>query len=168
MRRYFHPIFHAVAVAFIVLHCPAALAAEEANVQVLTPLTKVTSSVSELQEACQGPGRYDACTRMIGYRLEAACSVEGKGWKLDARARFRPWIFLHNPQRLTHEKEHVEDIRRSAERYVSSLESLTFDSLPACESRGLAERAAFEMQMAFFALESNLTRHPQLRVIARK
>jgi hypothetical protein len=168
MRRHFERFSHVVTLAFILLHCLDATAAAGDNVSVLTPLTKTTSSVDELRDLCQGPGRYDACTRMIAYRLEAHCAPRGDAWTLDATARFRPWIFLHNPQRLTHEKEHVEDIRRSAERYVLGLESLTFASRAACESRGLAERAAFEMNMAGFALESNLARHPQLRTIARR
>ncbi len=168
MRHALGSLAHAAVLTFIVLHCPATSAAEGENVEVLTPLTKVTSSISDLREACRGAGQYDACTRMIAYRLEAACSVEGNGWKLEATARFRPWIFLYNVRRLTHETEHVEDIRRSAERYVSGLESIRFESLAVCESRGLAERAGFEMQMASFALESNLARHPQLRVMASR
>lgn len=168
MRPRFTSLCHAVLAAFILLQCPVAAAAEGDNVVVLAPLTKATASIRDLREACQGPGRYDACTRIVAVRLEAHCSVDGGAWTLDASATFRPFIFLHNIQRLTHEKEHIEDIRRSAERFVNGLESIRFESQGQCEARSLVEGAAFASQMGGFALESNLTRHPQLRLIARK
>lgn len=168
MRHALGSLAHAAVLTFIVLHCPASSAAQGENVRVLNPLIKTTSSVTDLREACRGAGQYDACTRMIAYRLESSCSAGDGDWKLDAAATFRPWIFLRNIQRLTHEKEHIEDIRRAVERHVNGLEAVRFESLPACQARSLTESESFEMQMGQFALLSNLARHPQLKVLASK
>lgn len=161
-------LLHAAVVTFLVLHAVAARAADGENVEVLPPLTKVVATVPELRDLCRGAGQYDACTRMVAYRLEASCTQQRGEWRIEATARFRPFVILKNVQKLSHEHEHIEDIRRSADRYVSALQSMTFAALAACEAHGLAERASFEMSMATFALDSNLARHPQLRQVAKR
>jgi hypothetical protein len=161
-------LLHAVSIAFIVLHCPDAAAESDGNVRVLPPMTKIVSSLAELHAACAGRGRYDACTRMIAYRLEASCISDGTGWRMDATATFRPWIILKNLQSLSHEHEHVEDIRRSAELHVLGIEDLRFDSVEGCRARSLSESAGFPRLMAVFASDSNLARHPSLRRLAAK
>ena len=155
-------------IAIILLHGPTALADGDGNVQVLEPMTKIVSSTAELEAACAGVGKYDACTRMIAYRIEAACTSDGGEWRMDATASFRPWIILRKLQSLSHEHEHVEDIRRAATRHILGLEDLRFGSAEECRARTLAENAGFAETMRQFALDSNLARHPQLRMLARK
>lgn len=168
MRRHYDSLFRAFTIAFIVLQCPEASAGDGNNVRVLPPLVRLVSSHAELRETCATEGKYDACTRMIGYRLEAACTRIDGGWTIDASATFQPYMFLQKLRFVTHENDHVQDIRRSIERHVAGLESLHFAALDACEARVLRERTGFGSLMSAFALESNLTRHPQLRTAAGK
>ena len=168
MRRNLAGLLHFVSIAVILLHCPAALAEGDGNVRVLEPITKIVTSAGELREVCGAAGKYDACTRMIAYRLEATCSPDGDAWRMDATASFRPWIFLERLQSLSHEHDHVRDIRRAAERHLLGLEALRFPTFEACTARSLAENRAFPGAMMQFALDSNLARHPQLRLLARK
>ena len=168
MRRHPEHLFRAVTIAFILLQCPGASAEDVDRVRVLPPLVRLVSSPAELRALCAAEGKYDACTRMIGYRLEAACAPAGDRWTIDAAASFQPYMFMQKLRFVTHENDHVQDIRRSVERHVTGLESLHFPTAGACEARVLRERTGFESLMAAFALESNLSRHPQLRNIARK
>lgn len=168
MRRHHEHLFRAVTVAFILLQCPGASAGDVESVRVLPPLVRLVSSPAELRVLCAAEGKYDACTRMIGYRLEAACAAGDGGWTIEAAASFQPYMFLQKLRFVTHENDHVQDIRRSIERHVTGLESLRFPTAGACEARVLRERTGFGPLMAAFALESNLSRHPQLRHIARK
>lgn len=168
MRRHSEVLFRAFTVAFIVLQCPFASAEDADDVRVLPPLVRLVSSPAELRERCPTEGKYDACTRMIGYRLEAACAAGNGGWTIDAAATFQPYMFMQKLRFVTHENDHVQDIRRSLERHVTGLESLQFATADACEARVLRERRGFGPLMSAFALESNLSRHPQLRLIARK
>lgn len=168
MRRHYDSLFRAFTIAFIVLQCPAASAKDDNDVRVLPPLVRLVSSPAELREKCPTEGKYDACTRMIGYRLDAVCARTNGGWTIDATATFQPYMFMQKLRYVTHENDHVQDIRRSIERHVAGLESLQFATADACEARVLRERGGFGPLMSAFALESNLTRHPQLRIVARK
>ena len=168
MRRNPAGLLHFFSIAVILLHCPAALADGDGNVRVLEPMTKIVTSAAELRAICGAPGKYDACTRMIAFRLEATCLPDGDAWRMDATASFRPWIVLERLQSLSHEHEHVEDIRRAAERHLLGLEELRFASFEACTARTLTENGEFGATMMRFALDSNLARHPSLRLLARK
>lgn len=168
MRRHYESFFRLFSIAFIVLQCPEAAAGEANDVRVLPPLVRLVSSPAELRELCAAEGKYDACTRMIGYRLEAACSRAEGRWTIAAAATFQPYMFMQKLRFVAHENDHVQDIRRSIERHVAGLESLHFPSLDACEARVLRERTGFGSLMSAFALESNLSRHPQLRIVARR
>ncbi len=132
------------------------------QVTVEEPLLRVVPTIDHLRQWCAAEGSYDACTQFIAYRLEARCVPDGQqGWSMDAAARFRPWIFLYNLRQLSHEREHIGDVQRSAEELVAGLEHLRFASAEECEARALTERAAFGAAMRNFATASNAKRHPQ-------
>lgn len=168
MRRRSESLFRVFTIAFIVLQWPEPAAGDGTDVRVLPPLVRLVSSPAELRELCPAEGKYDACTRMIGYRLEAACGRADAEWTIEAAATFQPYMFMQKLRFVAHENGHVQDIRRSIELHVSGLKSLRFPTLDACEARVLQERTGFGPLMSAFALESNLRRHPQLRIMARK
>src|SRR5687767_9145189 len=143
----------------ILLH-GAALAAAELHVE--APLVQVVHSRDKLRIWCRVEGHYDACTTIIGFRLEATCVEKPDAWVMTASAKYRPWIFLQNLSRLSHEHEHLEDVSESVDSYLSGLEGLRFGTKQACQARVLDETTAFGTAMREFAIRSNLQRHPRL------
>ncbi|HYC91204.1 MAG TPA: hypothetical protein VEO54_18435 [Thermoanaerobaculia bacterium] len=150
MRRLSTPL------AIILLHCLAAAGGERVNVG--QPMMTVAPTTEHLRQRCGVEGNYDACTRFVAYRLDAACTDEGR---IAATATFRPWIILRNLHSLSHEHEHIGDVRRSVEAFLTGLESLRFSSAEECRARVLEERASFGTTMRAYALASNLERHPR-------
>lgn len=143
---------------FILLHCFAALGGQRVNVE--QPMMTVAPTTDRLREWCGAGGSYDACTRFVAFRLEASCTAEGR---ITASARFRPWIILRNHQSLAHEHDHIGDVRRAVEVFLTGLESLETGSAEECRARVLAETASFGDTLRGYALASNLERHPILR-----
>ena len=168
MRRNAGLLLHAVWMSMMVLLCRGAGADGVGNVLVLKPMTRIVSSREDLRADCGVSGQYDACTHIIGYQLRATCGGDGTEWWMDAAATFRPLIVLHRPRSLSHENAHIEDIRRAVERHILGLEELRFGSRAECETRTLAASSGFASALMRFAEDSNDTRHPQLRVQARK
>lgn len=99
---------------------------------------------------CGTAGEYDACTRFVAYRLEASCS----GRHAVAAATFRPLIFLYNIHELSHEYEHIEDIRAFAERFVTNVEQRTFDSETECRDEMRLATTEFAERLAAAATDS--------------
>ena len=95
----------------ILLHC-APLTGADLHVE--TPMVQVVHSSDKLRAVCRVDGHYDACTTIVAFRLESACVWMPGTWKLNATARYRPWIFLGNLSRLSHEHEHLRDLFESA------------------------------------------------------
>lgn len=151
--------------AIILLHCLPAAGGGGVNVE--QPMMTLAATKDHLRQWCGVAGSYDACTRFIAYRLEASCAAGDGGWRIQATAKFRPWIFLRNLESLAHEHEHVRDVRRSVEVYLTGLQSLPFATEGDCRARALTETAAFGTTMRGYALASNLERHPTLRTAAR-
>jgi hypothetical protein len=87
---------------------------------------------------------------------------EPGAWKMEASAKYRPWIFLDNLSRLSHEHEHLEDVLESVDGYLTSLERMRFTTRTDCQTKVLGESKAFGAAMREFALRSNLARHPRL------
>ncbi len=103
-----------------------------------------------IHNACGTAGEYDACTRFVAYRLEATCAAG----KATVTATFRPLIFLHNLHRLSHEHEHIEDMRAFAARYVTDIEQMTFESESQCRAVVTVAAEHFGEKMRDAAAES--------------
>jgi hypothetical protein len=128
------------------------------------PVVVKLVSLDRVRAVC-GTGReLDACTRFVAYRLDASCDPHGA---LRASVAFRPMIFLYNVQELTHEKLHIEDIRRFADAYVTDIEQKPFESESQCRDAATIAMDRFGATMQSFAMRSNLERHPLLRLAAR-
>ena len=141
----------------ILLHSLTATAAE---VVIQPQMTTLSPTAKHLRESCGAGGVYDACTRFVAYRLRATCTPEGQSWRIQAAATFRPWVFLRNMHSLTHEQEHVRDVRHSVEAHLGMLESMTFTSEAACQQTAFTEMGGFGARMRDFAAQSNAERHP--------
>lgn len=150
---------------FILLHCSALSAAE---LIVRRPATLLVPTMQHLRDHCGASGDYDACTRFVAYHLDASCApAEESSWSVRANATYAPWVFLYNVRELTHELEHIDDVRDSIQQHLASLEALRFESEAECTQRGLSEQKAFEQTIRAAAIKSNLTRHPLLRFTNR-
>jgi hypothetical protein len=148
--------FFSLIAAFIVL--PIATAGV-----VVEPVVVKLVSLDRVHDVC-GSGVLDACTRFVAYRLDAACDSHGT---LHASVTFRPMIFLYNIQQLTHEKLHIEDIRRFADAYVTDIEQKPFETESQCRDAATIAMDHFDATMQSFAVRSNLERHPLLRLAGR-
>ena len=148
--------FFSLIAAFIVLPIAAA------GVEVEPAVVKLVS-LDRVHDVC-GSAELDACTRFVAYRLDASCDSHGT---LRASVTFRPMIFLYNVQQLTHEKLHIEDIRRFADAYVTDIEQQPFETESQCRVAATITMDHFGSAMQSFAVRSNLERHPLLRLAAR-
>ena len=145
----------------ILLHCGALSAAE---LIVRPPSTLLVPTMQHLRDHCGAAGHYDGCARFVAFRLEASCApADANTWSISARATYAPWIFLYNMHQLSHELEHLGDVRVTIEQHLASLEALRFESDSDCAQRSLGEAKSFEETIRAAAVKSNLTRHPQLR-----
>jgi hypothetical protein len=131
------------------------------SVTVETPITSLVGNRAQLREWCAAAGNYDACTRFVAFRVEGACVREDDTWRIDATATFRPYIILWNLRSLSHEQEHIEDVRRSVSALVTGVESAEFETEERCAARLLEERERFGGAMREFAAASNAMRHPR-------
>jgi hypothetical protein len=149
--------FCSLIAAFIVLPIGAAEVVVQPVVVKLVPLARV-------HDACGSDREFDACTRFVAYELDASCDSRGA---LRVSATFRPMIFLYNIQQLTHEKLHIEDIRRFADAYVTDIEQKPFETESQCRDAATIAMDHFDATMQSFAVRSNLERHPLLRLAGR-
>ncbi|MGZ7030939.1 MAG: hypothetical protein ACXVIJ_03120 [Thermoanaerobaculia bacterium] len=145
--------------AAVVFVCATAFAGPEPAVVVARPLMKVVNNVRQLREVCTPDGDFDACTRFVAFRLNAACAKNDERWTIEASATFRPWIFLYNMKSLSHEQLHIDDIRTYTERFISELGREQFSSRDVCEASALSAVGGFEQKMRDFAERSNAERH---------
>lgn len=136
------------------------LSAAGAEVRVGTAHRMLVPTMQHLRDTCGASGDYDACTRFVAWQLNATCASDSDGWRMRASATFTPWIVLYNIEQLSHELDHVGDVRRSAEQYVDELEHERFASPEECRQRTIQEAGSFEETIRRFASESNAVRHP--------
>lgn len=148
----------------IVLHTVSAAGADSV---ITTPRAYFSPTDAALREWC-GPGEYDACTRFVGYRLDAACSDSGDGVRIIAIGRITALIRLRDGSHLDHEHAHVRNVRESLDRYLHDLESMRYESVTACESAATRAIGTFPEHVRAFARESTLRLHPALRAAHRK
>ena len=154
-----------ICVLLIVLHAVARIGCATENssrVSVEPAMTKVVPNMPLLRNACLVEGEFDACTNFIAFRMTPACIGEGEAWHIQATATFRPWIILYNIRQLPHEKEHVEDVRTFAERYLVEVSVASYASQEQCMQAALNESASFGVTMRELARRSNALRHPQV------
>lgn len=150
-----HPVF----VSAILLHSLTAAAAE---VVVQTPKTVLVATVQHLRDDCGAAGSYDACTRFLAYRLEPSCIPDQDAWRMTTSATFLPYIVLYNLHSLSHELEHIGDVRESLQRYGDHLEQSRFASADDCRANASIASSSFADLIRGFAAQSNAARHPQL------
>jgi len=124
---------------------------------VQTPSVKLVR-LETIRDLCRPDGAADACTRFVSYRLEASCVARGDGRAIEAAVTFRPIILLANLHELSHEQEHIEDMRRFAAAYVTEIEQKTFESDARCRAEALVATARFGETMREFAARSNRLR----------
>ena len=130
----------------------------------------VVPTRSELDKICATGNRVFGCTAFVGEKLTYACERGTEtAWQLRAAAQFVPYIYMltRNMDGIAHEKMHIEDIRRSLQRYLTDLESRTFDSEERCTTSGELEASLFNRHMDEWKVQSNLDRHPELRRAAK-
>jgi hypothetical protein len=144
-------------VFIMLLHTVRAPAAE---VRVGTAMRSLVPTMQHLRDLCGVPGSYDACTRFVAWKLEASCERDGDTWRMRATASFTPWIVLYNIHELSHELDHVRDLRTWAGDFAGALEQLRFDSSLRCQEKILQERGGFEKTIRGFAAASNAIRDP--------
>jgi hypothetical protein len=129
---------------------------------VAQPLIRYVPTQQHLRDWCGAPGEFEACTRFIGFRLEASCTPAGRQWIMEATATFRPWIFVRGSAHLAHEHEHIRDVERFTAEHVAGLRGLMFADADHCRQRSIHEAAQFGEAMRVFARRSNEERHPVL------
>ncbi|HSG63372.1 MAG TPA: hypothetical protein VLD39_00155 [Gammaproteobacteria bacterium] len=83
-------------------------------------------------------------------------------WGMRARAGFIPVMYVAGPVWVSHEREHVRDVRDRVESYLFALSLLRFDSQQGCVERASREEGGFARLMDGFKLESNAAMHPRL------
>lgn len=119
----------------------------------------------ELQPHCGPDSKIRACTAFAGRRLICACHRDGDAWRMEAGVQFIPVMYLSSPEHVMHERDHINDIRRSVESYVAELRSKRFDSAHACADESSRRSASFVSVMDEFIVQSQLKRHPHSLVI---
>jgi len=144
----------------ILLHCFTALGGERVSIE--TPVVTLALTDTRLNQLCGAEGKFDACTRFVGFRLDAGCAYDGREWRMSAGAKVRPYIVLKNLHSLPHEYLHIGDVRQAVETLAATLGAAEFASEPQCRARALSEQAAFESELRAFARASNVARHPQI------
>ena len=102
-----------------------------------------------------GEKAIDACTRFIGYKLQARCVSYDGLWNMTGTAEFTPMILMVNTTRYRHELQHVADVKGLAERYLLDLENRSFTTRSSCEEEAALEKSQFKQRMQDFAAESN-------------
>lgn len=138
------------------------LRAEEAKeaVAVHEPIVEFVRH-ADLQHACGSDTRVEACTAFVGQRLDCTCVPAGDEWKMVAHAQFIPVMYIDGPEHVSHERDHIEDIRLALEKYLGSLRILRFESAEDCRNAAELREATFLGVMDGLKVESQIARHPR-------
>lgn len=153
-----------VIVILIVLRCATAVAGElqRGNIHIAGPLIKLVAGSGRLTDVCRLNGNHiTACTLFVGYRLEGRCRPKASMWSAEVSARFTPMVYLGDIQSMTHERDHIEDVRFSLGEYLQLLERREFSSFDDCHHAVVQEAERFEETLRGFARESTRKRHPK-------
>ncbi|MFA6957158.1 MAG: hypothetical protein WC538_14915 [Thermoanaerobaculia bacterium] len=130
-----------------------------ADVSVRQPLMKLVAR-AEIEETCGVRGAA-ACTAFVGQRLDCTCERANSGWRLRAHAQLIPFIVVSDATWVTHEREHITDVREALTAHLATLGMRTFDSRESCDVESAREIAGFAALIDRFKLDSNAARHPR-------
>lgn len=120
----------------------------------------------EIPKYCGKGANVEACTAFVGQRLECECAPADGDWSIRARAQVIPAMYVAGPVWVSHEREHVRDVRDRVESYLHTLALSRFDSQEDCVERASREESEFARLMDAFKLESNAAMHPRLSAAA--
>lgn len=137
-------------------------------VSVRQPLTRLVRR-ADIERSC-GVRGVAACTGFVGQRIACECEGAGDGWRIRARAQFIPVMILADATWVSHELEHIEDVREALEAHVERLQQRRFESWHECRIEAESHSTDFVSLMDRFKLESNARRHPRFaaRLTERK
>jgi hypothetical protein len=117
------------------------------------------TAANDLQLHCSVSVPIEACTEILGLRLDCRCRLEQGRWVLAGSAQMIPYMYLSSPRWKSHEEEHLDDLRQRTEAYFADLESRTFDSEQSCRDEADFESAVFSLRMDLFRHRSNEKLH---------
>jgi hypothetical protein len=113
----------------------------------------------DLQLHCSTSVPIEACTEILGLRLDCRCRREQGQWVLAGSAQMIPYMYLSTMRWKSHEEEHLDDLRQRTEAYFAELQSRSFDSEQACRDEADFESAVFSLRMDLFRHRSNEKLH---------
>ena len=128
-----------------------ALEIHRANVALTVP--------NDLQLHCSSSVPIEACTEILGIRLDCRCRSQRGRWVLAGSAQMIPYMYLSSMRFKSHEEEHLDDLRQQTEAYFAELESRSFESEQACRDEADFESAVFSLRMDLFRHHSNEKLH---------
>jgi hypothetical protein len=114
---------------------------------------------NDLQLHCSSSVPIEACTEILGVRLDCRCRSERGRWVLAGNAQMIPYMYLSSIRLQSHEEEHLDDLRQRTETYFADLESRSFESEQACRDEADFESAVFSLRMDLFRHRSNAKLH---------
>jgi len=117
---------------------------------------------AEIPQRCGKGANVEACTAFVGQRLECACAITDGAWSIQSRAQFIPVMYVAGPVWVSHEREHVRDVRERVESHLLTLSLARFATQDDCNERATREEQGFAPMMDRFKLESNAAMHPRL------
>jgi len=116
-------------------------------------------ATSDLQLHCSTSVPIEACTEILGLRLDCRCRREEGRWVLAGSAQMIPYMYLSNMRWKSHEEEHLDDLRQQTEAYFEDLQARSFNSEQACRDEADFESAVFSLRMDLFRHRSNEKLH---------
>jgi len=117
------------------------------------------TATSDLQLHCSAAVPIEACTEILGLRLDCRCRHEQGRWVMTGSAQMVPYMYLSSLRLKPHEEAHLDDLRQRTETYFADLESRSFESEQACRDEANFESAVFSLRMDLFRHHSNEKLH---------
>ena len=106
-----------------------------------------------------GTSKVEACTEILGARLDCHCGRANGVWRLSGSAQMVPYLYLGHAKWDRHEHDHLADLREQVGDYFRQLEERTFPSAEECQTFADFESAVFTLRMDTFGRISNLRLH---------
>lgn len=128
-------------------------------IAIAEPLKFVFQDRTELNMPCRTHKKVYGCTFFAEERLSCSCQRSGKGWRLLAKARFVPVIYLYvrRPDVVDHEQLHIDDVRARLTEYLEKLTAREFPTEERCskEAKAASQEIVFVRRVNDFRGESN-------------
>jgi hypothetical protein len=147
-----------IAVSLIATGTAAAASAPAFSLVVQPPRTFLVKH-PDLIIHCPTAAEIEACTELLGLRLDCRCRRGASGWRLEGTAQMIPYVYLSNRRWAGHEAAHLDDLRSQIEAFFGELSSRSFDSEDDCLAVGDFESAVFILRMDIFRRRSNERLH---------